>query len=133
MDAPINDPTTISKFLIQPADPPALAILIYMNKLQPTVRQLLFPQPARQALAALPQTSLLTAMEAAGTHHTVPLDFSLIEANRPGSSYLRPHSTTAVFSMTPSIYDANATNGPDPESLLVQINTTVKQKHLLVV
>ena len=74
MDAPINDPTTISKFLIQPADPPALAILIYMNKLQPTVRQLLFPQPARQALAAIPQTSLLTAMEAAGTHHTVSLD-----------------------------------------------------------
>ena len=114
MDAPINDPTTISKFLIQPADPPALAILIYMSKLQPTVRQLLFPQPARQALAALPQTSLLTAMEAAGTHHTVPLDFSLIEANRPGSSYLRPHSTTAVFSMTPSIYDVAPPTAPTP-------------------
>ena len=67
MDAPTNDTTTISKFLIQPADPPAFALLIYMNKLEPTVRQLLFSQPARQALAAMQQTSLLTAMEAAGT------------------------------------------------------------------
>ena len=41
MDAPINDPETISKFLIQPADPSALAILIFMNKLEPTVRQVL--------------------------------------------------------------------------------------------
>ena len=100
MDAAINDPTTISKFLILPADPPALAILTFMNKLPPTVRQLLFPQPARQALAAIAQTSLLTAMEAAGTHHIAPLKLCLIEASRQTSAYRRPHSTTVVYAMT---------------------------------
>jgi len=49
MDAPINDPIPISKFLQQLAEPPALALLILTNKLKAEVRQLLFSQPARQA------------------------------------------------------------------------------------
>ena len=72
-------------------------------------------------------------MEAAGTHHTVPLELSLIEAGRSASGYNRPNSTTVVYAMTPSIYDASATNGPDPESLLIEINTTMKQKLSFVV